>query len=243
MAGGNPPIPRMAMLDGDIIAYRAAFWAESDGPEWLEARLEADLKTWTPPDVDAIQVALSCKREDNFRRKTLPEYKAHRNAKVSPQYLSLAVEILQEMANCVKQDSLEADDLMGMAKSANTHICVTIDKDLKSVPGWQFKPPLELEKMSEPEYTCLQTADFRFHKQWIMGDSTDNVAGIWKLGEKKAEDLLNYLTPANWTYGVFALYEQRPKQDGSRYSYSDAVAMAKAVRILRHGEDASWLPW
>lgn len=42
-------IPTVAVLDGDILAYRIAFWAESEGVEDIETRVEHDVKAWVPP--------------------------------------------------------------------------------------------------------------------------------------------------------------------------------------------------
>ena len=40
--------PDVAVLDGDILCYRVAFWADQEGVEYLEERLEHDVKAWTP---------------------------------------------------------------------------------------------------------------------------------------------------------------------------------------------------
>ena len=232
---------RKAILDGDILAYRAAFWADVEGEEYLEGRLKDDLKRWTPPDVDEIEIALSCKRSDNFRRDWLPDYKAHRDGKPSPESLPLALEILPMLAPVVRQDRMEADDLMGIEKSALRAICVTIDKDLKQVPGYGWYPQIDPEiAITEVFYTELADADFQFHKQWIMGDTTDNVGGIWKLGEKKAEALLRATSPKNHTALVLSLYETRKNKEGGAYSLDDAIAMGRAVRICRDGELAQY---
>lgn len=234
-------LPKTAVLDGDILAYRAAFWADSEGLDWLEDRIRDDVKRWTPSGVDNIFIALSCKRENNFRRDHLPEYKNHRSDRPSPESLPDAIEFLKNNWDCLSIPRLEADDLIGMWQSRGSAIGVTIDKDLKQIPGYSWYPVLESETPREIEFTTVEQADRFFHRQWITGDSTDNIAGVWKLGPKKADALLDATNPANHTALVLSLYERRTKKDGSSYTYEDAVAMGRAVRILRDGEAEN--PW
>jgi hypothetical protein len=232
-----------AVLDGDILAYRAAFWADAEGGEWLEDRLIDDLKRWCPPTCSKILVALSCRREDNFRRKWLPSYKEHRSDRPKPDLLPDAMQFLRDNCTCLEDDGLEADDLMGMYKSSLRAVCVTIDKDLQQVPGYWWYPPVDPDSpVGDVQYTTVEQADYWFHRQWITGDSTDNIPGIWKLGPKKAEALLSQTLPRNHTPLVLSLYERRATKDGGIYTYDDAVAMGVAVRILRDGESPlSWL--
>ena len=233
-----------AILDGDIIAYRASFWADQEGHEWLDERLIDDVKRWTPPNVTKVIVALSCSRKDNIRKDYLPSYKEHRNDRPRPDCLTDAIQFLRDNYNCVEQPRLEADDLMGIYKSGFKAVCVTIDKDLKQVPGYSWQPRLDdLEEDLGIEYTSVAHADFWFHRQWITGDSTDNIPGIWKLGKVKAEKLLNATSPKNHTALVLSLYETRKDRDGNLYTFEDAVAMGRCVRILRDGEDTPWNPY
>jgi len=234
--------PTTAIIDGDILAYRAAFWADSEGPEWLESRLQDDLKRWTPDGVDKVIVALSCRRDDNFRRDYYPEYKAHRNERPSPESLPDALAWLKENCSCLMSDRLEADDLIGIWQSEGKAIGVTIDKDLKQIPGWSWYPQVDPDDpRAEVKYISVEEADAAFYRQWITGDSTDNIPGVWKLGPKKAEKLMSETLPQNWEALVLSLYEKRPNKDGKAYTLKDAVAMGICVRILRAGEDK--VPW
>lgn len=230
-----------AIIDGDILAYRAAFWADSEGIEWLQDRIINDLTRWTPPGADNITVALSCQREDNFRRDWLPDYKRHRTDRPSPSSLPYAIEILQEQATCLTAPRLEADDLLGIYMSQG-YIGVTIDKDLQQIPGLLWKPPVDDGEQEPIRSISQQEADLFFHRQWITGDSTDNIPGIWKMGPKKAEAALASCHSANHTALVLSLYERRPNKQGNPYRFEDAIANAKAVRILRGWEDTLWQP-
>jgi 5'-3' exonuclease len=225
--------PKIAVLDGDILAYRAAFFVETEGIDYLEERLNHDITLWTPPGVDKVYIALSCSRSDNFRRDYWPEYKAHRDVKKhTPEALPEAEEYLRTLGIPITVPRLEADDLMGMMASGGKAIAVTIDKDLRAVPGWHWNPDKELE----PTLVDELTADRNFYTQWLTGDSTDNVPGVWKLGPKKAATLLDSTPPQNWKSLVLATYEQKTDKDGNKYTLDYALSQAICVRILRNGE-------
>lgn len=225
------------------MAYRAAFWADQEGIEWLENRIQDDIRRWTPPDCTDVVVALSCRRDDNFRRSFLPQYKMHRSDRPNPDSLQDALQCLRDNAVVHSQPGLEADDLMGIAKASLKAVCVTIDKDLRQVPGYYWVPPLDPDSPeTEVGYTPVDEADLFFHRQWITGDSTDNIPGIWKMGPKKAEALLGATSQKNHTALVLSLYERRKTKDGGRYTLDDAIAMGRAVRILRSQDDLYWDP-
>jgi DNA polymerase-1 len=121
---------------------------------------------------------------------------------------------------------------MGMMASSGKAIAVTIDKDLRSVPGWHWNP----DKEEAPVLVDEALADRNFYTQWLTGDSTDNVPGIWKLGPKKAAALLDSTPPQNWPALVLATYEQKKDKDGNNYNLDYAISQAICVRILRDGE-------
>jgi len=145
--------------------------------------------------------------------------------------MDYALELIRNF-NILEIPHLEADDIMGMGASSGKSIAVTIDKDLRSVPGWHWNPTKEQGPVEVDQYT----ADLNFHKQWLTGDTTDNIPGIWRFGPAKAEKWLKYVHPRNWTAAVLAAYDQSKKQDGSRYTLDECMIMARCVRILRDGE-------
>jgi DNA polymerase-1 len=225
--------PKVAILDGDILAYRAAFFVETEGIEYLEERLNFDIASWTPPGVEKIYIALSCSRSDNYRRDYWSKYKAHRDInKHTPEALPEAEQYVRTLGTPLSVPRLEADDLMGMMASSGKAIAVTIDKDLRSVPGWHWNP----DKEEAPVLVDEALADRNFYTQWLTGDSTDNVPGIWKLGPKKAATLLDSTPPQNWPALVLATYEQKKDKDGNNYNLDYAISQAICVRILRDGE-------
>lgn len=234
-------IPDVAILDADIIVYKAACWAdnqeEPNNLDRLNDRLNADLDYWTPPGVSRILLAFSCSREDNFRKDYWPSYKENRANKPKPKYLNVLKEIISTKALVVERPRLEADDLIGIGMGSGTMIGVSLDKDLASCPGWYYNP----DKTDFPLLLSQTQADRWFHKQWLMGDSTDHIPGIPKVGPVKADKILDSTTPENWTPLVMTEYEKR----GFDLDY--CLAQARCVRILRDNEwnkeTCEHVPW
>ena len=235
--------PKIAILDGDIIAYRVAFWAETEGIDEIPYRVYQDIQEWTPGNIDEIIVAMSCPRENNFRRDFWPLYKKHRDASRIPDALLYTIETIYETSDrdniqvrCV--DRLEADDLIGMMVSAGKAVGITIDKDLKQIPGWHMNP----DKDGIPHYISEEEADAFFYEQWMAGDSTDNIWGLWRVGPKKARKILKEVEKKEWDGTIMEAYasedwDKRPENripDMSKEEY--ALAQARCVRILRHGD-------
>jgi len=228
-------IPSKAILDGDIILYRAAFWGDVEGIDVLEDRLRDDIRKWTPKNVDEVLVAFSDDRSNNFRRDFWPSYKSKRDGYARPECFGPAREIFVEIAGSYKIDRLEADDLMGIGASSGNAIAVTVDKDLKGVPGWHWNP----DKDKDIRYVSKKEAYRFFCMQWLAGDSVDGVPGLWRIGPKKAEKLLDETDPEDWEKVIIQQYieEERPEEKKVDMEPIDfAVAMARCVRILHHRE-------
>ena len=220
--------PDIAILDADIIAYKAACWAESNSASLtdIKERLSFDVNYWTPPGLSRRILAFSCSRKDNFRKDFWPSYKENRTGKPSPKLLPVCKKILTATEKTVTRPRLEADDIIGIGMGSKTMIGVSLDKDLMTCPGWFWNP----EKMDFPKLVSVETADYWFHKQWLMGDSTDNIPGVPKIGKVKADKLLKDLPAANRTPLVMKTYEEK----GLDYNY--CIAQARCVRILRFKE-------
>ena len=226
-------MPEVAVLDGDIIAYRAAFWAETEGIEDLENRIKHDIAAWTPSGVTKAYIAVSCSRSTNFRRGVWDAYKRHRDdsGRKHPENLPLAIEMVTQ-ENKLDIPCLEADDVMGIMSSGYQAVAVTIDKDLRSVRGWHWNP----DKEETPVLLDARQAEYNFHKQWLTGDTTDNIPGIWKCGPVKACKILDSCSPEAWTAAVMATYEKAKDAEGKPYDLDYCIKMAQCVRILRAGE-------
>ena len=214
--------PKIAILDGDILAYRAAYSADTEGIDYLQDRLIHDINEWTPMGCKPV-VALSCRRSENFRRDFWGKYKAHRDGRPDPDCLNYALEMLPDISTVKKMDRLEADDIMGIGASSGSAIAVTIDKDLKGVPGWLWNP----DKDAKPYLNLAEDADKFFARQIITGDTTDGIPGLPKKGDKFFEKDILFFDREDWFQEIWWAYEEMG------YDYEYFLSQARCVRILR----------
>lgn len=127
--------------------------------------------------------------ENNFRKLMYPEYKMNRHA--DPTKQNHFVPVLRQLAAAedlaIRAHGREADDLICTwafeARAANIdYIVCSIDKDLLCIPGkhWRIHKE-ELVEISELE------ALKHYYMQLLVGDTTDNIPGVPKVGPKTAE--------------------------------------------------------
>jgi len=224
-------VPKKAYLDGDILVYKAAFWADSENPDKIPDKVARDIKYWLPKDIDDFVITLSCPRHHNFRRDLWPNYKLYRDDLYTPEYLTDVKEHIMDTYPYKKFDDIEADDIMGIYASSGRGIAVTIDKDLRGVKGWHFNP----DKDKELRYVTADEAERFFCQQWLTGDSTDGIPGLWRIGPKKATKLLDEWERDKWYEEIMAMYEEeqyQPKDTCGLEPEELAIVMGRCVRIL-----------
>ena len=225
--------PKTAIIDADIIAYKSACYLDIEGMDELESRVADSVKKWTPKGVKDILLAFSCSRRKNFRRDVWESYKAKRDTSASPDCLQEVREYMIDKWDSIVEPRLEADDLLGIYVSKEEMIGVTIDKDLKTIPGYHWNP----DKDKKIRYTTVEEADRFFHLQWMTGDSTDGVPGLWRIGPKKADKFLDEWHVDDWEEEILAMYRVRKRTIANNMdSYAFALAMARSIRILREDE-------
>jgi DNA polymerase-1 len=172
-----------------------------------------------------------------FRHKMYPEYKATREK--MPEELSNQIPLLYEMIEATKittisKDGFEADDLIGaIAKQASeegyeTYI-YSSDKDLAQLVTedvFIYDPKLQkvfdIEGIKEKfELYPNQIIDFLS----LMGDNSDNIPGVPKVGKKTAiKLLLEFGTMEN-------VYENLDKIKGN--------AVRESLKVNKHLADLS----
>ena len=224
-------VPTKALLDGDIILYRTAFWAEANNPDGFPRKLQSIIKKWTPKEADTVEIALSCDRRDNFRRDVWPNYKRNREALYVPEYLDEIKEYIQENYKCKLLPRIEADDILGIYASSYKSIAVTIDKDLLGTKGWHFNP----DKAREINHISKKEAYRFFCQQWMTGDAVDGIPGLWRIGPKKATKFLDEWTYKEWEQNIIELYstdKHKVKEDCGIPHPDIAISMARCVKIL-----------
>lgn len=143
------------------------------------------------------KIYLSPPTESLFRSRITSEYKAHRKHLKKPiLYESIRKYLIEEHGAEVGVDQ-EADDCIGIAANENT-IIVTIDKDLRMIPGLYYNFVTKtLYTISELGQLTLENNKLTgdglkwFYAQLLLGDPTDNIKGIHGFGPKKTYKLLN----------------------------------------------------
>ena len=182
----NPP--SKCIIDGDWLAYTAACYADNEGYDYLEDRIEYDLKDLSS-GYDETFIAFSCKREDNFRKTFWPLYKNNRNNKPKPVFLGDACAYATASDTIDKSiaiDRLEADDIISMLVSKGDWVGIGIDKDFRTVSGWHWNP----RKEDNPVYVSPEEAQQAELSQLVSGDSSDNIWGIFGRGPAWARNVL-----------------------------------------------------
>jgi DNA polymerase-1 len=224
-------IPTTCTLDGDIIAWKTAFIADSEGTHFIAPLLESLIKKWTPKKCKKVEIALSCKARDNFRKLEYPGYKENRKEAYKPDCLKETFDVIKDSYDTLLWDCLEADDILGIRSSSGASVSVSIDKDLKGVPGWHWNPdkdkaPYEITPLQAEKWFCLQ---------WMTGDSTDGIPGLWRVGPKKAEKILTQTSEDEWYERIVDLYKTGENVPKNTHDVKDmCIAMGRCVRILQN---------
>lgn len=148
-------------------------------------------------DSDTYEVYLT--GDNNFRidLATIRPYKGNRDSSMKPYYMAdIKSQMISDYA-AVVLDDCEADDGIAIAQYnyanlGKKSILVTQDKDLRMVPGDYFDLPKN--KLG----TVTPSEGIRwFFKQVLMGDSTDNIEGIHRMGKVKASKIIDELNTDN----------------------------------------------
>lgn len=200
----------LALLDGDIFAYRCAAASEYDTEDIAIWRVRDSIElTLDAVGAEEYQVWLSDKRENNFRYAIYPEYKANRT-KPPPIFLDIVKDYLKSEWQANVAEGQEADDALGIeqVKHGNDSVICSIDKDLLQIPGRHYNfVKGESQEVSEIEGIR------HFYKQLLIGDTSDNVFGIYGIGPKKASKLLDHVDDPRTMYevcrGLYGLDDNR----------------------------------
>ena len=227
------PTP-LLLIDADVPLYQASFAAEHEW-QWTE-----DVQTINADINDAERVfelyihkivrefpdeftpLLCFSGKGNFRKDILPTYKSNRKDRRKPLILGELRELMIGKYLSIMHGNLEADDVLGIMSGSG--VMVSIDKDLRTVPGLLYnpnKPEDGIEVIEEDE------ADYNHLYQTLIGDSTDGYSGCPGIGPKRATKILD--EDCSWDAVVFA-YERKG------LSEDDALVQSRVARILRPGE-------
>jgi len=229
---------KTALVDGDVALYEVTTACETPtdwGNDMWTLHCDFDVAkqrfdNWILNikqilNVDKVIVALS--GDTNWRKDVLPTYKLHRKKTRKPLAFAELKKYCCDVYRTFKYDNLEGDDVLGMLAGdpsiKGEKIIVTIDKDLKTIPGSHYNPLRKDEGIVE---VTQDQADYNHLFQTLTGDAVDGYGGCPGIGPVRAAKVLQY--PC-WgavieAYGTAGLTEE------------DALVQARVARILRHGE-------
>lgn len=182
------------LVDGDIVAYRAAFATQDLTSKDAENKVD-DLMYFILDET--IELPFPAPHEyqtyltgsTNFRfdiAKSYP-YKGNRKATEKPKYLGAARQYMIDSYSAIVSVEEEADDLISKSAAALGYDCVvaSIDKDMLQLPCWHFN----FGRNEWVKVTPFEGTKFFYH-QILTGDRADNIIGIRGIGPKKADKLL-----------------------------------------------------
>lgn len=194
---------RVLILDGDPYAFKSAIRHE-EAVDWGDGVYTAHTDTnAAAADAEAQIEELAAKLDAEvvfcyggpnrkYFRHDLGSYKAERKVSIRPMCVPQIKEELADRFESVWLPDLEGDDVIGILMTdpdfypGYEKIAVSIDKDLKTIPGLYLNP----DKMEEPVERTPEECEIFFLSQAIAGDITDGYTGAPGFGMTTAEKLL-----------------------------------------------------
>ena len=216
----------IALIDADLVAFRCAATVQDYDPLDVAIYRVDVLMRQILEATESQEYRSFLTGRGNFRKIINTEYKANRKDKEPPCYLQECRDYLIKEWNTVVSDGCEADDLLGIAQTDETVVC-SLDKDLLMIPGTHFN-------WTKLQYTHVDQLDGlrTFYKQMLIGDRSDNIFGVDKIGPVKAAKLIDHLeNEVDMINKVFSLYGW----DEERF-----VMNAQCLWIMQN-EDETWV--
>ena len=178
------------LLDGDIVAYRAAYSTNNDFEEDAIDKIDQIIEylledTMFEPNAELMEVFLT--GSSNFRFELVDNYKANRVGTERPVHLQAIRDHMVDNYEAVVSVGEEADDMIGIrATSIGPHaIVASIDKDMLQIPCIHYNLWRKTwTKVSEWEGLLF------FYEQILTGDRADNIIGLKGIGPVKAKKII-----------------------------------------------------
>ncbi len=243
---------RILLIDADVLAYKAAASVEValefEPGYWTWHADEMEARRSVEDQIDKLMADLKgtdmklcvTDSDGNFRFKVLPSYKGNRKGTKKPLVLKAIRQWLIDEKGAYFRPGLEGDDCMGILATAKTsnkaeRVIVSIDKDMKTIPGLFSRDGETVTEISEDE------ADYWHMYQTLIGDTTDGYKGCPGTGPKKAEAILDKASlwekygtayvDGQWSSFRWAAVVETYEKAG--LSEADALTQARVARILR----------
>lgn len=204
---------KLVLIDGNSIANRAFFGL----PDLTNAKglhtnaiygfLNILFRILNEENADSLVVAFDV-HEPTFRHKMYPQYKGTR--KGMPDELREQIPVLKKLLTAMnirimEKGGLEADDILGTLAKRGESLgydvtLVSGDRDLLQIATDRILIRIPKTKGGKTEIEDYHTADVIakygleplqiIELKGLMGDSSDNIPGVPKIGEKTATELL-----------------------------------------------------
>jgi 5'-3' exonuclease len=192
-----------ALIDADILIYSAAAAAEKtinwgDGL-WTIHAYEEEAIQHLHRQFDSIMektgatealMCISAPSHEGWRMKILPSYKGNRAKTRPPMLREFIKQYVIENFKSYVRPTLEGDDILGILLThpkliPGDKVCCTIDKDLKTIPGFHYN-------FGKDEFFTVtqESADFYHLCQTLSGDTTDGYSGCPNIGPDTAAEIL-----------------------------------------------------
>lgn len=211
---------KVALIDADRIKHLVAFKVfellqqnytkdEIDLDDLIENQLERINNSFS---AKAMIWCFSGRSYQTFRYHVgfEREYKGQRKTATDSSYyetkfedMMYVVSYIQRFNHTLVFSELEADDVLSMLQNQHTFI-YSNDKDLKQVPGLHF------DTAKQTTYTISEEDAMRnLCKQMLMGDSTDGIVGLPRVGEKIANKILIETPVKQMHHRILLEYQKR----------------------------------
>lgn len=251
-----------ALVDADIICYEFGNMKDLDDGELLPWEI---VRKFVDERIDNILEGSGATSasyyltdsKSNFRNEvaTILPYKGHRPSDKPPYWSDIRQHLIDNYDAEVIY-GMEADDKCGIEQTKGymrvsrpeydnpydcpdnyTTIICSRDKDLKMIPGWHYS--WECGNQKEKKWFVNEQDGIRFfYKQLLTGDATDNILGLYRVGDKAAcvkqlDDITEELD----------MYKHVHKEYVSRFgSYADQFLEenGKLLWILRRDIMGPW---
>lgn len=126
----------------------------------------------------------------NFRKKLFPSYKASKgrlkDKETRGDLYKFTKERVIEITKPTVSRNCEADDVQAIWNTKNPNsVIVSLDKDMLQLSAYHLDVMNDRYFFQKPN-----DAYYAFCKQMLMGDTVDNITGIWRVGEAKSSKIL-----------------------------------------------------
>lgn len=243
---------RTALIDSDVLVWEAGTAAEvpiewHDGLWTLHAFLEPAIEQLKSSveeikrNLEADQVVMALSDYTNpWRKLVMPSYKGNRKATRKPVIYNPLREFIHEAYSTYQRPGLEGDDVLGIllttpALLPGEKIVVSIDKDMKTLPGLHVNLKRARESGQWFPYEVTENEADAFHlTQTLTGDTVDGYPGCPGQGPVGAAKVLApYIHEGeiDATLAWVAIVEAYTKKG---LGVEVALQNARVARICRH---------